>query len=245
MDANSSSSSMLQRQRHNDPIWRCCGRLAVAIAAFGCLYVMATLPVATAAPAAAQLVARDEIESFEVSPFSNFTERVTEIQHDGNDGRFLVMGDIHGCLDEFNELVNKMQYQQGRDRLVLLGDLTDKGPDSLGVVRRARELGAMCVRGNHDDKVIRIASYLRSHGGRSGDGDTQHASKDEEDEEEKKGKALPEGHVHDDIKWTNHHFGIAEYVIQGVTCVKESMRADTFYIGNWMMKITSICNNVH
>lgn len=214
MDANSSSSSMSQRQGHHDPIWRCCGRLAVAIAAFGCLYVMVTLPVATAAPHRSLLVARDEIESFDVSPFSNFTERVTEIQHEGNDGRFLVMGDIHGCLDEFNELVNKMEYQQGRDRLVLLGDLTDKGPDSLGVVRRARELGAMCVRGNHDDKVIRIASYLRSQGG--GDGDAQRASTKDEDEEDK-GKALPEGHVHDDIKWTNHHFGIAEYVLQGVT----------------------------
>ena len=196
---NSDSSSFML-QRHNHSIWRCCGRLAVAMAAFGYLYAMAILPVATAAPTQHdnKLAVREEGETFQVSPFSNFTEHVTEIHNDGTDGRFLVMGDIHGCLKEFNELVEKMQYEQGRDRLVLLGDLTDKGPDSLGVVRRARELGAMCIRGNHDDKVIRIASYFRSHGG------AQHAMEDAEKED-----ALPEGHVHDDIKWTNHHIAIA------------------------------------
>lgn len=194
----SSTPSMSQQYQHS--IWRCYGRLAIAVTVVGCLYMMATLPAATAAPTHDnRLAIRDDSESFQVSPFSNFTERVTELRHEGNKGRFLVMGDIHGCLDEFNKLVDKMEYQPDRDRLVLLGDLTDKGPDSLGVVRRARELGAMCIRGNHDDKVIRIASYLRSHGG------AQQALKDADKEE-----AIPEGHVHDDIKWTNHHIGIAK-----------------------------------
>lgn len=40
-------------------------------------------------------------------------------------------------------------------RLVLLGDLVDRGPDSAGVVARVRELNLECVKGNHEDKMIR------------------------------------------------------------------------------------------
>lgn len=68
--------------------------------------------------------------------------------------RIIVVGDIHGCLEEFDELLRKVQYSS-KDRLILAGDLVDRGPDSVGVVRRARELGAECVLGNHDHKHVR------------------------------------------------------------------------------------------
>lgn len=69
-------------------------------------------------------------------------------------GRIIVCGDIHGCLEEFDELLKVLEYAP-KDRLVLAGDLVDRGPDSVGVVRRARELQAECVLGNHEHKHLR------------------------------------------------------------------------------------------
>ena len=70
--------------------------------------------------------------------------------------RDIVVGDIHGCLEEFDELRQAVQYDPGNDRLVLVGDLIDRGPDSVGVVRRARELRVECVQGNHEEKYLRF-----------------------------------------------------------------------------------------
>jgi hypothetical protein len=73
--------------------------------------------------------------------------------------RTLVIGDVHGCLEELDALLRTLEYDQGRDRLVLLGDLLDRGPDGLGVVRRARELCAESVCGNHEEKHLRWAAH--------------------------------------------------------------------------------------
>lgn len=67
----------------------------------------------------------------------------------------IVIGDIHGCLQEFEELLEKLEYDQLYDRLILLGDLVDRGPQSIGVVRAARKHGAECIQGNHDNKYVR------------------------------------------------------------------------------------------
>lgn len=69
--------------------------------------------------------------------------------------RHVFIGDVHGCLDELNALLRKLRLSAA-DRLVFVGDLVAKGPDSEGVVARVRELGADCVRGNHDEAVLRI-----------------------------------------------------------------------------------------
>lgn len=68
--------------------------------------------------------------------------------------RTLVVGDVHGCGRELDALLERFGWQTG-DSLVFVGDLVAKGPDSQGVVRRARELGAMAVRGNHDEVCLR------------------------------------------------------------------------------------------
>lgn len=70
--------------------------------------------------------------------------------------RDVVIGDIHGCLEEFDELLRVVEYKPATDRLVLLGDLIDRGPDSIGVVRRARELKAESCLGNHESKQIQF-----------------------------------------------------------------------------------------
>jgi len=69
--------------------------------------------------------------------------------------RTIVIGDVHGCLDEFRELLKLLSFSKGRDRLVSVGDLVDRGPDSVGCVRFARECGATVVMGNHEEKHIR------------------------------------------------------------------------------------------
>lgn len=73
--------------------------------------------------------------------------------------RTLVIGDVHGCLEELDELLRVAEHAPGRDRLVLLGDLLDRGPDPVGVLRRARELGAEAVLGNHEEKHLRFAAH--------------------------------------------------------------------------------------
>ena len=68
--------------------------------------------------------------------------------------RTIVIGDVHGCLDELDELLRAVELRPV-DRIVLAGDLMDRGPDPAGVVRRARELGALAVLGNHEEKHLR------------------------------------------------------------------------------------------
>jgi hypothetical protein len=73
--------------------------------------------------------------------------------------RVVAVGDVHGCLEELKELLRTLEYHPEKDRLVLLGDLVDRGPDSPGVVRFVRELGVECVKGNHDEKPPRWAKH--------------------------------------------------------------------------------------
>jgi predicted phosphodiesterase len=73
--------------------------------------------------------------------------------------RTIVVGDIHGCLEEFKQLLDKVAYQQKTDRLICAGDLVDRGPDSAGVVAYVRERGFEAVMGNHDEKHVRWARH--------------------------------------------------------------------------------------
>ncbi len=79
--------------------------------------------------------------------------------------RTLFIGDVHGCVQELQDLLEACALQAG-DRVVLVGDLVAKGPDSAGVVRLARERGMLAVRGNHDAHVLRA----RANGGLRPDG---------------------------------------------------------------------------
>jgi bis(5'-nucleosyl)-tetraphosphatase (symmetrical) len=76
------------------------------------------------------------------------------------DKRTIIVGDVHGCLDEFRALVERVGYRQGTDRLIVAGDLVDRGPDSAGVVRYAMEIGAEAVQGNHDAKLLRRRKHM-------------------------------------------------------------------------------------
>ena len=86
-------------------------------------------------------------------------------RHDS--GPFDIIGDVHGCIDELRELVTRLGGTAAEDtarpapgrRLVFLGDLVDRGPDSAGVLRLVLNMAAvgdaLVLPGNHDDKLRR------------------------------------------------------------------------------------------
>lgn len=67
-----------------------------------------------------------------------------------------VIGDVHGCLPKLEELLK--HWNPDNQQLVLLGDLIDKGEDSLGVILKAMKLkedfGAVIIGGNHEKMFV-------------------------------------------------------------------------------------------
>lgn len=73
-------------------------------------------------------------------------------------GRLIAIGDIHGCHVEFAELLARLNLTKD-DRLILLGDLVNRGPDSGKVIDLAREHRALSLMGNHE---LRLLNFRRT-----------------------------------------------------------------------------------
>ena len=80
--------------------------------------------------------------------------------------RILVIGDVHGCLEELQLLVQKAIHKHNNGQqfkaIILVGDLCNKGPYSAEVIRYVRSQSMennnwFCVRGNHDDRALLAA----------------------------------------------------------------------------------------
>ena len=72
-----------------------------------------------------------------------------------------VIGDIQGCREAFDALLGVLDPDPAVDRIWLAGDLVNRGPDSLGVLRQAIRIRAECVLGNHDLHLLAVAHGAR------------------------------------------------------------------------------------
>jgi bis(5'-nucleosyl)-tetraphosphatase (symmetrical) len=73
------------------------------------------------------------------------------------------IGDVQGCNEELQALIGRLHYSPDRDRIYFVGDLVNRGPASLEVLRFVRSLGdnAVVVLGNHDLHLLAVAHGVR------------------------------------------------------------------------------------
>lgn len=69
------------------------------------------------------------------------------------------MGDVQGCYPTYQRLLQKINFSHSRDHLYILGDMVNRGPDSLGILRHVRQHQSSihCVLGNHDLHLLAVA----------------------------------------------------------------------------------------
>ncbi|WP_269522921.1 metallophosphoesterase [Coraliomargarita parva] len=67
--------------------------------------------------------------------------------------RTIAIGDVHGCAQEFEELLEALELQPD-DRVIQVGDLVNRGPDSAGVIELARMYQVESILGNHELRLL-------------------------------------------------------------------------------------------
>ncbi len=74
-----------------------------------------------------------------------------------------LIGDVQGCDDALGRLLAEIGFSPSRGRIVVLGDLVNRGPASLAVLRRLAGYGdaATCLLGNHDLHLLAVAHGVR------------------------------------------------------------------------------------
>lgn len=86
-------------------------------------------------------------------------------------GRVFAVGDLHGCFDLLMRGLDRINFNTSHDTLISVGDLIDRGPRSLDVLKLLHEPWFYAVRGNHEDMLLNAArspedrKILRENGG--------------------------------------------------------------------------------
>jgi serine/threonine protein phosphatase 1 len=81
------------------------------------------------------------------------------VRHPANEtGRDFVVGDLHGCVDALRYLLREIAFDGERDRLFSVGDLIDRGTDSLAAIDLIDKPWFFPVLGNHEDSLIAVAT---------------------------------------------------------------------------------------
>ena len=79
--------------------------------------------------------------------------------------RHIIIGDVHGCNRELQALINQLKLSI-HDNLYFIGDLIDKGPDSIGVIQTvyklSRKYKVKLILGNHEEKFLRFLKNKES-----------------------------------------------------------------------------------
>jgi bis(5'-nucleosyl)-tetraphosphatase (symmetrical) len=69
-----------------------------------------------------------------------------------------IVGDVHGCVRELDDLLRRIRFDPSADELWCTGDFVNTGPDSVGTLRLWREAGGRAVLGNHDIYALLVRS---------------------------------------------------------------------------------------
>jgi bis(5'-nucleosyl)-tetraphosphatase (symmetrical) len=83
-----------------------------------------------------------------------------------NAGMNYLIGDLQGCCDALDRLLERLSFSPSRDHAFFLGDLVNRGPASLKTLRLLHGLGgaATCLLGNHDLHLLAVAHGVRPAG---------------------------------------------------------------------------------
>lgn len=78
-----------------------------------------------------------------------------------NQSRLIIVGDVHGCIDELHRVLELARYSSSSgDQVVFVGDMINKGPDSIGVIRLLQKEGWQAVLGNHEAMLLTLIMHL-------------------------------------------------------------------------------------
>jgi bis(5'-nucleosyl)-tetraphosphatase (symmetrical) len=116
------------------------------------------------------------------------------------------IGDLQGCFQPLERLLDAIAFDARRDRLWFVGDLVNRGPDSLACLRFVRDLGesAVSVLGNHDLHLVCVAEGIHETGKR----DTLAAVLAASDRDELIGWLRQRPLMHVDDGWVLSHAGV-------------------------------------
>ena len=116
------------------------------------------------------------------------------------------IGDVQGCIGALHRLLDAFGFDRARDRLWFVGDLVNRGPDSLATLRLVKDLGdrAVTVLGNHDFHLLAVAAgHAKRHRG-----DTLDAVLGAPDREELLAWLRQQPIVHVQGEWAMVHAGL-------------------------------------